>query len=222
MIVMSFDLSSSCIGVVCAKIENKKIKSILSCPIIPPKFDPSSLGFLSSKKKIKTSKGQLINAYLKPNEETISRQVKTQRDSYVRSHKDLFVLTKISQDIDKLVGGIKPDIILVEKNSIFNGVLTSVLLAKVAGVLLGLAGRLSIPVKEYPVKKVREPHNIGKLIKDFTKKYHEEELKKIPDITKRALSELMAYKYNINFQTDDESDACVVFDYWYNKEYLQN
>jgi len=218
---MSFDLSSRCIGVICARIEDRKIINILSCPIVPPKFNPASIGFSSSRKKILTSKGKEINTYLKPGETTISKQEKKQRDSYIRSQKDLFILKNISKSIDTLVDGIKPDIILVEKNSIFNGVLTSVLLGKVAGVLLGLAGRLSIPVIEYPVKKVREPYNVGSLIKEFAKKHSEEELRKIPDITKRALRELMEEKYKINFQTDDESDACVVFDYWYNTEYLQ-
>lgn len=221
MVVLAFDLSTNCIGVVAAEVQGKTVTKILSCPIIPEPFDVTKLGFLKSKKKIKTKNGKEVNAWVKPNETVISEKEKKERDRLVRSQKDIFILENIGSQIGKLIKEIKPDLILVEKNAIFNGILTSVLLAKVMGTLLGIAGMFNIPVKEYAVNVVRQPYNIAQLTKQFVENKTLEELKTIPDVTKRALRQLMQSKYpGIQFQTDDESDACVVFDYWFNYEYL--
>ena len=55
MVVMSFDLSTNCIGVVTAEIDDisGKIIRMKSCPIIPRKFNPETLGYLKSKKYLK-------------------------------------------------------------------------------------------------------------------------------------------------------------------------
>ena len=220
MVVMVFDLSSSCIGVIAARINDRTrvIEAIKSCPIIPKDFDAATLGYLSSKKKLPIKNGTMVNTYAKPGETSISLETKKKRDTQVRAQKDIFILTTISKQMAGLVDAIQPDLILVEKNSIFNGILTSILLAKVMGTLLGLAGRLSIPVQEYPVGTVRKGHHVAKLVQEFAERHTLEQLKAIPDIAKRALGEVMSKKYGLIFQTDDESDACVVFDYWYEKE----
>jgi hypothetical protein len=122
-----------------------------------------------------------------------------------------------------MIDKINPDLILVEKNAAFNGILTTVLLAKVMGSLLGIAGFKGIPVKEYPVITVRKHHNVADLVKEFVRGKTAQELQALPDITKAALRDLMFKKYGkygIIFQTDDESDACVVFDYWYEHDRL--
>lgn len=216
---MCFDLSSTCIGVVTAKINENKVEKILSCPIAPINFDVSSLGFMPSKKKLPTKKGELLNTYVKLGETQITKSEKEKRDTLVRSQKDVHVLASISKSISNLVDNIKPDIIIVEKNAIFNGILTSILLAKILGILHGLAGRLGIEVKEYSVNKVRSIINVGKLIRDFSKDKTDCELKSIPDITKRALGDMMTKEYGIRFKTDDESDACVVFHYYFKEIY---
>lgn len=214
MVVMSFDLSSSCIGLVVAKMENKKVKKIMSCPIAPPSYNPSELGFLKSKKKIKTPKGKIVNSYVKPGESVVSQKEATSRNSFVRQQKDIYVLSYISNKMGSLVDSIKPDLILIEKNAVFNGILTSILLAKVMGTLHGLAGRISVPVKEYSVTTVRKHLDTPTLIKELIRNKTDKELKAIPDITKRALNLYMSNKYKITFSTDDESDACVLLDYW--------
>lgn len=212
MIIMSFDLSSRCIGVVCAEIDkNGYVKKISSCPIIPKDFDPSTLGFLKSKKKIGRSN---LNTYLYPGETSVSATEKKRRDSMVRSQKDLFIIAQISKSISALIDNIKPELILVEKNAIFNGILTSVLLGKVMGVLLGIAGRAGIAVKEYTVSAVRKKHNVMKLCKELSDSLTEEELQQIPDLAKRALRVKLEKEYSIKMATDDESDALVVLDHY--------
>lgn len=224
MIIMSFDLSTACIGVVTARINNKsrRIEVIKSCPIIPPKFTPSVLGYNNSKKKLPTKGGEMLNTYWINGETVITKAEKERRDNQVRAQKDIYVLEHIGKTIGTMLQQIKPDLVIVEKNSAFNGILTTVLLAKVMGGLVNLAGLFGIPLKEYPVAKVRKHFNVSTLVKEFVTGKTDEELQKIPDITKRALREFLQKKYGhlgIQFQTDDESDACVVFDYWYNHDY---
>ncbi|MGL5715543.1 MAG: hypothetical protein ACRCX2_21160 [Paraclostridium sp.] len=222
--ILSFDLSSKCIGVVAVKIgacdfEPTVVKSV---PIIPPNFCPSNLGYMKSKKKISTPNNKAyVNSYVKQGEMHVSKTEKNKRDVEVRSAKNLFVLDYIGKQIGYLISNIKPDLILVEKNEIFNGVLTSVLLGKVMGVLLGLAAQNNVRVIELKVTKVRSVFDVNKLAIDFTKGKSAEELKQIPDITKRALKfkmEELYGKYGLECQTDDESDACVVLHYWLDKK----
>lgn len=222
MKVMSFDLSSVCIGVTTARIDNKNVERIMSCPIIPRKFSPISLGYKPSKKKMPTPRtGESVNTYWKDGEKTISKSEKERRDREIRKAANLFVLDYIGREMGNLINHIKPDLILVERNAAFNGILTTVLLAKIFGNLTGIAGFLQIPLKEYTVAEVRSIHNIPQLIKNFVSIRTTDELKLIPDITKAALREEMYKIYRdkgIVFQTDDESDSCVVLHYWRVKE----
>jgi hypothetical protein len=215
---MCFDLSSNCIGVVTAEVDNGKVIKILSCPIVPPVFKAGSLGFMDSKKKLPTKTG-VLNTYYKSGETTITKDEKIRRDALVRSSKDMFVLASIGKSISNLIDNIKPDLIIVEKNAIFNGILTSILLAKTMGVLLGVAGRAGIEVKEYSVNKVRSILNVGKIVTDFSKTVTDDVLKRIPDVTKRAIGEVMSKKYGLKFKTDDESDACVLLHYYLKENY---
>jgi hypothetical protein len=228
MKIMAFDLSTSCVGVVTADIDDntKQIKKALSCPIIPRKFSPEVLGYLKSKKKLSTKSGEILNTYARPGEVQISKAEKERRDREVRGKKDIWVLEDISATMGKLINTIKPNLILVEKNVAgYNGMLTIVLLAKVMGTLLGISGMLGIPVEEYAVNKVRSVFNISQLIRDFTANKTAQELQQIPDITKRALRVEMERrygKYGIKFQTDDESDGAVVLNYWFTELYRGN
>ena len=224
MKVMSFDLSTACIGVIAAEINHtRNITKILSCPIIPTKFDPSTLGYLKSKKKLITAKGESLNCYVKAGETHVSKAEKARRDREVRGQKDIYVLADISRVMGSMINAIKPDLILVEKNvANLGGQLTTVLLAKVMGTLLGIAGMLGVPLKEYAVNKARSVLNVSDLVKDFAYNHSPEELKNVPDITKRALRVEMQRrygKYGLKMQVDDEGDACVIWNYWYVEEY---
>lgn len=214
MRVIAFDLSSVCIGCVVADVD-KKVLKIASCPIIPEKFNPETLGYLKSKGKLR-SKNKTFLSWKKKGEVEIPESEKKKRDSEVRQAKDLFLLKNISEQITEILS-LSPDLVIVEKNEIFNGILTSVLLAKIMGVLQGICGSKSIPVKEYKVAHIRSKYNVSKLVLSLAESSSKEELQKIPDVSKRAIRKMLSQKYpTISFQTDDESDACLVFDYWLN------
>jgi hypothetical protein len=221
MIVMAFDLSSSCIGLVTARVYGDMVQAMKSCPIIPKPFDPSMIGFSKHRKKAFTPKGEPISSYLRPEESVITKVEHRKRNALIRNEKDLYILAGISKTMGDMIENIRPDLILVEKNIICRGVLTSVLLAKVMGVLLGISGSKGIPVKEFTVQEVRQKFNMARLSSDFAKSKTDEELKKIPDVGKAALHEVMSKKYNVRFLTYDESDACVIFDHWFEKKGLE-
>ena len=210
--IMSFDLSTKCIGCVSCAISNETLIAFYSAPIIPPQFNASELGFLKTKKKLSCGI-ETINSWAKPGEKKITKQEKKKRDVFVREHKDVFVLAYISRKIEELISVVNPDIVVVEKNEIFNGVLTSVLLGRVNGVLHGICGPKNIPVYEYHVQDVRKPYNLMERTAEFISGKTSEELSKIPDITKRVIREMMERIYSTTFLSDDESDACIVLDY---------
>ena len=223
--VLAFDLSSVCVGVVAAIIDTNKREPIIvkSCPIIPKSFNPETLGYRKSKKKILTGKsGEMINSYYMQGEITVSKAEKKKRDALIRAKSNAFALKYIGEQITKIITSIEPDLIIVEKNEIFNGVLTSVLLGKVMGVLVGIASSKGIDVEEHKVKVVRSIINLTKITHDLVDNLTEEEILKIPDVTKRALRKYMEgkyAKYGLKCETDDESDACVVFNYWLEEKF---
>lgn len=222
MRIMAFDLSTKIIGVVAAEVDvtvsgEKIVRKVTSVPIVPPTFDVTTLGFKKTKKRVHTKNGKSISSYVYKDGrdgDIVSETEKKTRDRLVRGQKDIFVLEEIGRQIEEKINVVQPNLILVEKNCIFNGVLTTVLLAKVMGVLLGVAGAKHIPVEEYAVNEVRSVFNIPRMLKEFSEGKTETELKAIPDVTKRALRAKMEDIYDIKFLTDDESDACVVFHYW--------
>lgn len=224
--VLAFDLSTNCIGIVAGIIDETTKKPLLvkSCPVSPPHFSPTELGYMTSKKKLPTKLGESINTYYLRGETSITKQEKKRRDVEVRTASNAYVLDYIGKQLGIIITTIKPDLIIVEKNEIFNGVLTSVLLGKVMGVLIGVASSNGIKCKEFKVKKVRTLFDITRETKRYTGTLSESDIKKIPDMTKRVLRNLMEEKYGIyglKCHTDDEGDAGVVFNYWYEEDYLK-
>ena len=214
MKVIAFDLSSVCIGCCIAELKDDKTVRIFSTPIIP-KHDTniiSSLGFLKSKHRIKDKN---YISYVKYSGELVSEKEKKKRDVMVREAMNKSVLNDISKQLSEVITTIKPDLIIMEKHAIFNGILTSVLLAKIAGILIGVAGDNNIETREYPVKEVRSILDINKITGEYISNKTPDDLLKVPDITKDAIREYFEKIYGVSFQTCDESDACAVFHYWY-------
>lgn len=219
MLVFAFDLSSACIGLTVAELQDKTtLKRVKSTPIIPPEYDPQELGFRKTKKAFAVKDGQTIKSYYRDGETSISQKEKRHRDALVRTHKNDFVKREIGRQISSIIRALNPDLILVEKNSIFNGVLTSVLLGEIMGILEGIASSYGIPVIKYPVGQARAPHNVSRLVREFSQRKTAEELQRVKDVAKAALRDKMEQKYGaLGFspQTDDEGDSCVIFDYWW-------
>lgn len=220
--ILAFDLSSVCIGVIAATINDGQLEHVKSCPIIPPKFNPETIGYQKTKKKLADKNGVFFNTYYRSGEHSISKTEKIKRDREVRLAANNYVMDYIGGQISKIADVIEPDLIIAEKNEIFNGILTSILLSKIFGILLGVSSSHRIPCDDFKVTVVRSIIPVVKVTREYANSVSEDELKRIPDITKRALRILMEKtygRYGLSCSTDDESDACVVFHYWYEEIY---
>lgn len=214
MLVMSFDLSTTCTGVAIVRLENNSPTSVITRAIIPVDPVPTELGFLLSKKKF-DKRGIKYSAFVKSMLENVSFTEKKCRDRTYRHLTSKRRLETILVEIDTLVKAYKPDLILYERNMIFGGKLTIEQLAKVAGTLLGIAQANGIRILEYDVNKVRASYDVISLVKSYVKGKSVRELRKVKDMTKVVLRELMCKKYAIKEHiTTDESDALLIFDYW--------
>lgn len=219
MIVASFDLSTTSTGVVVAKLRENLLVSLLTFPLAPKKPKPSEVGFLNTK-KVMFNKGVYYRSYVKHAEEKVSITTKRKRDRKFNNFSKQKKLNTLSKSLAEVVTKHKPDLILYEKNLIFGGILTTEQLSKLAGVLLGIAAANNIKTTGFNVGQVRAAYSVVDLVRNFTKGKDPEELKRIKDITKVAIRDMVCTKYNIGADiTLDESDALLIFDYWRNSYY---
>lgn len=218
--VLSLDLSSVCIGALfCTIDDHGQITKMQTSPIVPKPFSAEALGYLKTKKKVSSGK-DMITAWVKPGEEKITKVEKKRRDSEVRSAKDQHLIREIGSTLGRLVDALQPTLILVEKNEIFNGILTSVLLAKIMGSLQAICAIKEIPFEEIRVRKIREAYDIKSMSGEYQKYMESNGIDTFTDMTKEAIGHHLKTKYkqfNISFLTNDESDAVAVFDYWYER-----
>lgn len=188
-------------------------------PIVPKPFSAESLGYLKSKKQVSSGK-DTITSWVKPGEDQVSKVEKKRRDAQVRAAKDKHLIGYIGSTLGRMFELLQPTLVLVEKNEIFNGILTSVLLAKIMGSLQTICALKNIPFEEIRVRQIREAYDIKAISKEYLKYLEENDIKTFTDMTKEAIGHHLKKKYgqfNIAFLTNDESDAVAVFDYWYER-----
>lgn len=219
MRVMAIDSSSVCTGVVIAEIIEDKLVKVGSTPVIPQKFDVSSLGFFKTKKRYKNKEGKEYLAYTKDGETYVAEALAKRRNVQVRHEANNFKMKNIGAQLDMIIKNIQPNIIVIERNKTFNSVLTSSLLAEVMGLVEGVASANNIPLYKFTVEEVRKSINTARLVKLFAMQRTPEELSSCKDVTKEAIQDYMMAeyaKYGFKPATLDESDACLIFHYWYN------
>lgn len=223
MIVMTFDLSSTCIGVTFAEIkEGTKITYGRTLPIIPRRMDPRDYGFTTLQPKKIANKGKEFKGYLKEGEFSISHQEAKSRNSYLKAQMHNFLLRDIGEQCGRFLGKIKPEIVCIERNASFNGVLTTKLLAEIAGGIYFYCGAMGIEMFDYPESTVRA--RIRRDITEFT--YEKDGLNAI-DTKWEIYCRLRSYfectwpgLFDFSKMTMDESDSLAVFYYYYQTEVL--
>lgn len=218
MRIMAIDSSSVCSGIVLADtLEDGSVLKVGSAPIIPSKFDVTSLGYLKTKKKMP---GGFLS-YVKNKEETVSKTESKKRNVEVRHKQNNHKAKDIGKQLSYLIENTKPDLVLIERNRIFNSQLTSVLLGEIMGIVEGVCASYNITLEKFTVDEMRKSIDSTKLVKEFSKKKTEQELISMKDVTKEAIKDYLVNiynKYGFNPSTLDESDACLVFHYWFCKE----
>ena len=216
MISMCFDLSSSCIGTIFAQTKGEKITSLHRLAIIPKRPTGVDLGYTTKKQKTIDSNGKSFKGFLKPGEYAISQAEAKRRNAEFKVLEHRYLLNDIGKQVGYYLGKVKPDIIAIERNKAFNGILTTKLLAEIAGGLFFYAGAMKTTFYDVDEATVR-----ARIRKDLPLNRNQVEL--AVDTKYEIYSRLRDYfthehpHLELDFEkmTMDESDALAVFYYLY-------
>lgn len=181
-------------------------KLVRSIPVIPVKPDGLMLGYTTKKPKTIASGGMEFKGFLKPEEFSISKTEATRRQSAFKVHAHNYLLRNIGKQLGNIIDRINPDEIVIERNKSFNGVLTTKLLAEIAGGLYFYAGARNIPLFDYDEATIRA--YIRKTITDFS--YADANGKESIDTKweiRCRLKEVFGKLMNFDNVTLDETDA---------------
>lgn len=224
MIAMCFDLSSKCIGVTFAQFDKKDIKYARTLAVIPEKPSGKEMGFTTAAPKMMYSNGRETKAFIYPNETAISQEEAKRRTANFKSFSHLSLLKNIGKQLGYYLDKVKPDVIAIEKNASFNGILTTKLLAEIAGGIYFFAGARNIPMYDYSEATIRA--KIRKDITDFNR-YKEGTDEMALDTKWEIYCRLRSYFEKhypgmIDFKniTMDESDSLAVFYHLFTTEDL--
>lgn len=215
MYVATFDLSSTLIGVTIGQFKDGELFYVKTIPLYPERIDGKSVGYTT---KAPVTIGTGYKGFLKPNEHHISEKEAKRRNSEFKVQKHRELLLDIFTKVGAVLRKIKFDVIIIERNSSFNGVLTTKLLGEIAGGLYAFAAMLDVQFYDFNESTVR-----SFIRKDLPYETLEHDGKIIvgPKWEMRQRLE-PEYREHINFSkiTLDEVDSLVLFHY-FRKNHLQ-
>lgn len=209
MYVATFDLSSTLIGMTIGQLKDHEVVYVKTIPIYPKRIDGKDLGYTTKKQKVI---GHGYKAFLKPNEHHISEAEADRRNSEFKvvAHREL--LLNIWRQVGEILRKVKFDVIIIERNASFNGILTTKLLAEIAGGLFSFAAILDATFYDLNESTVR-----SFIRKDLSYETLEKDGQIIvgPKWEMRQRLE-PAYRDHINFEdiSLDEVDSLVLFHYY--------
>lgn len=207
--VITFDLSSTLIGITYGVVEDRVIKSIRTEGVVPRKPDGTHFGYTTKRpKKI----GRGYPAFLLPGEHHVSKAEAVQRVKRVKQegHRDL--LLQIGADLGRRLEAFPPSRLVIERNESFNGILTTKLLAEIAGGLFFYSGLKQIPFEDLNAALVR------KTVRDTIPLSRDERV--LADGTlaletkleiKERLRKVYGHLLDFDHMTTDESDSLALF-----------
>jgi hypothetical protein len=220
MIVMCFDLSSVSIGVTFAQIDDKTFELTYgqTLAIIPEKPNPKHLGYAHATPKTLTRGDKSYKALLYNHESYITVTEAERRMADFKNQSHNILLRNIGEQCGRYLDKVNPSIIAIEKNKSFNGILTTKLLAEIAGGIYFYAGAKGITLYDWDESKIR-----AKIRSDITEFHRYNDEGKMSVDTKWEIHcRLRSYFENIapgmfpfNKMTMDESDSLAVFYYLY-------
>ena len=155
VISICLDLSSKCIGSTFAQTVGSDIKYINTLPIVPNKPNGLDFGYTTKEPKPIDYRGATFKGFLLPDELQISKTEADKRNAEFKVFKHRMLLKDIGKQVGKYIDKLKPDIIVIERNSSFGGTLTTKLLAEIAGGLYFYTGAKNIEFYDYNESTVR-------------------------------------------------------------------
>lgn len=217
MIMMCFDLSSVCIGVTFAQLKGITPIYVKTLAIIPESVSALDLGYTTKEPKKIHYNGNTFKGLLKPGETFTSKSTAKKRLAEFKNYSHRQLLKDIGKQCGFFLEKVKPDILAIEKNKSFNGILTTKLLAEIAGGLYFYSGMKDIPLYDIDESTIRA--FIRKQIKDFSM-YDGEAEKMAIDTKWEIYCRLRSYFekehpgiLDFTKMTLDESDSLAVFYY---------
>lgn len=216
-VIMAFDLSTTCTGVVLATFDGDTLLELSTRSISPSNISPTSMGYLKTKQKTKTKRGEDIFSYVVRKGEIVSKTEKKRRDILIKRLSEENRLLETAKAARSLVVDNHPTLILMEANMAFRNIDVTRQLAEVAGVLQAISEAENIPLEKIQVATARAHWNLSKECTTYARTLTERELRSI-DLTKETLKNIMlgtfsGYKLNKDMTTD-ESDALVLLHHW--------
>lgn len=209
MHVITLDLSSTNIGITRADIIDGKVTTLKTEALVPRKPTGRDFGYATvNEKKIGTG----YNAFLKEGEYHITKTEATRRRALVKAESHKQLLRNIGIDLGKILEEREVGFLAIERNVAFNGVLTTKLLAEIAGGLFFYSGLRDIPFADVLSGTVRSTvrHTIPlsrneRIEEDGTIAYDTKS-----EIRLR-LKKVYGHLTDFKDMTLDESDALAVF-----------
>lgn len=209
MFVATFDLSSTLIGMTVGQFKDGELIYVKTIPIFPKRIDGTDLGYTTKNPK---TIGDGYKAFLKPDEHHISKAEATRRNSEFKVLKHRKLLLNIWEQVGNILTKVRFNVMIIERNSSFNGVLTTKLLAEIAGGLYSIAAMYQAEFFDLNESTVR-----SFIRKDLPYETLEKEGKVIvgPKWEMRQRLE-PAYRQHIDFEkiSLDEVDSLVLFHYY--------
>ena len=207
--VITFDLSSSLIGITYGIVEDRKVTSVRTEGIVPRKPNGKDYGYTTLKpKKI----GRGYPAFLLPGEHHISKAEADRRNKFIKHDAHRQLLLNIGEDIGERVESFGPSKLFIERNESFNGVLTTKLLAEIAGGLFFYSGLARVPFEDFNAATVR------KTVRDTIPLSRQERVLKDGTLAletkleiKERLRKVYGHMMDFDDMTTDESDSLALF-----------
>lgn len=214
-------MSSTNIGVTFAKID-QRIAFGDTLAIVPKPPTPKDLGYTTVTPRTIQSHGRRYKAFLREGEIVISQEEAARRLQALKSTTHNYLLRNIGQQCGKFLRAVRPDVVCIEKNKSFNGILTTKLLAEIAGGVYFYCGVDDIEICDWDEATVRA--QIRRDITDFS--LETDDGRKALDTKWEIHCRLRSYfekecpgMFRFNKMTMDESDSLAVFYYWYTQRW---
>lgn len=148
-------------------MKDGRIKYVQTLPIIPKHPSGKDLGYTTKDPKKIDYRGNQFKGFLKPGESSISKEEADRRLKDFKNYSHRELLKNIGKQCGYFLEKVKPDVVALEKNKSFNGILTTKLLAEIAGGLYFYTGARGIPLYDYDEATIRA--NIRREIKEFNR-----------------------------------------------------
>lgn len=152
MDVITLDLSSTLIGITYATIVDDRVVTLETEALAPRKPTGRDFGYATVKEK---KIGNGYNAFLYPDEHHISMAEASRRRAHVKAETHKQLLRNIGIDLGLRLERRPIDLLAIERNASFNGILTTKLLAEIAGGLFFYSGLRNIPFEDVNVATAR-------------------------------------------------------------------